>query len=167
MSEQLVDLLDGLVDTGIAAQGDVTLSVAGVDLIRLRLQALLASIGTEGADIGAFPRRERPTLPERIDASQQSLERGLAQLVLVVVELLGELMERQAVRRLAAGTLTDDEAGRLGEAFAALHERLDELTQRISTPADPVPSSGASRSLAGRRSRRLSASAPGRSSTRS
>ena len=137
MSDGLVDLLDSLVDTGVAVGGDVTLSVAGVDLIVLRLQALLGSIGTDGAEELTFaPRRRRPReLPTRIDADESSLQRGLAQLVLVLVELLGELMERQALRRLAAGTLADREARELGSAFVALHRRLDELTEELVEPA--------------------------------
>ena len=137
VSDTLVDLLDRLVDTGIAAGGDVTLAVAGVDLIELRLQALLGSIGTQDAPELAFPSRPRPrrALPERVDARPESLDRGLAQLVLVVVEILGELMERQALRRMAAGTLTDQEVRRLGEAFSALHERMDQLAADLQVPS--------------------------------
>ena len=135
MSDGLVDLLDSLVDTGVAAAGDVTISVAGVDLIALRLKALLASVGTEGADDLAFPRRERrrsrAALPARVDADESSLQRGLAQLVLVLVEILGELLERQAVRRMAAGSLGDDEVEKLGAAFLALHRRVDELYDEL------------------------------------
>ncbi|HJQ74045.1 MAG TPA: gas vesicle protein GvpJ [Gaiellaceae bacterium] len=136
MSDSLVDLLDSLVDTGVAAGGDVTISVAGVDLIALRLKALLASVGTEGADDLAFPRRERRPrgLPARVDADEHSLQRGLAQLVLLLVEILGELLERQAVRRMAAGSLDDDEAERLGAAFLALHRRVDELYEELVGP---------------------------------
>jgi len=138
VSDSLVDLLDSLVDTGVAAAGDVTLSVAGVDLVELRLNAVLASIGTEGAGDLAFPsrRRERARLrPTRIDADPDSLQRGLAQLVLVVVELLAELMERQAVRRMAAGTLEDQQVRALSATFVALHDRIDELTEEIAQPA--------------------------------
>lgn len=135
MSDGLVDLLDSLVDTGVAAAGDVTISVAGVDLIALRLKALLASVGTEGADDLVFPRRERRDrrtgLPARVDADETSLQRGLAQLVLVLVEILGELLERQAVRRMSAGTLSDEEAERLGSAFLALQRRVDELYDEL------------------------------------
>ena len=131
MSDALVDLLDSLVDTGVAAGGDVTISVAGVDLIALRLKALLASVGTEGADDLAFPRRDRrerrARIPARVEADESSLQRGLAQLVLVLVEILGELLERQAVRRMSAGSLSNEEAERLGSAFLALHRRVDEL----------------------------------------
>jgi hypothetical protein len=136
VTDSLVDLLDRLVDTGVAAGGDVMLSVAGIDLIQLRLQALLTSIGTEDAGELSFPPRhrlrpDRPLLPARLDADPDALQRGLAQLVLVVVELLGELLERQAVRRMAAGTLDDEQARRLGAAFVALHRRLDELADEL------------------------------------
>jgi hypothetical protein len=133
VSDSLVDLLDSLVDTGVAAGGDVTISVAGVDLIALRLKALLASVGTEGADDLAFPGRERrPRLPARVEADENSLQRGLAGLVLMLVEILGELLERQAVRRMAAGSLRDDEVERLGAAFLALHRRVDELYEELA-----------------------------------
>jgi hypothetical protein len=133
MSDSLVDLLDRLVDTGVAATGDVTISLAEVDLITLRLQLLLDSIGTEDAPPLSFPsrRRERPSREIRLDGDDESLQRGLAQLVLVLVELLAELLERQALRRMAGGTLGDDEVRRLGAAFAALHRRLDELTEEL------------------------------------
>ena len=55
----------------------------------------------------------------------------MAQLVLVLVEILGELLERQAVRRMAAGSLSDEEAEKLGAAFLALHKRVDELYDEL------------------------------------
>ncbi len=67
------------------------------------------------------------TLPQRITVDNESVERGLAQLVLTLVELLRQLMERQALRRMDAGTLTEDEIDRLGETFMKLAERMDEL----------------------------------------
>ena len=140
MSDGLVDLLDSLVDTGVAAGGDVTISVAGVDLIALRLKALLASVETEGADDVVFPGRERrPRLPARIETDEQSLQRGLAGLVLMLVEILGELLERQAVRRLAAGSLSDEEAEKLGAAFLALRKRVDELYDELVGDGRSVP----------------------------
>jgi hypothetical protein len=133
MSDSLVDLLDRIVDTGIGATGDVTISLADVELISLRLQLLLDSIGTEDAPELTFSARSRtrPTRHVRLDGDEDSLQRGLAQLVLVLVELLGELLERQALRRMAAGTLHDEEVRRLGNAFAALHRRLDELHEEL------------------------------------
>ncbi|TDD99036.1 gas vesicle protein [Jiangella asiatica] len=46
----LVDLLDRLLGTGVVLAGDVTISLAGVDLVRVELRALLTSIRAEGSD---------------------------------------------------------------------------------------------------------------------
>jgi hypothetical protein len=66
-------------------------------------------------------------LPRRLIADPEGLEKGLAQLVLTVIELLRQLMERQALRRIEGGSLTDEEVERLGRTFLALSERMDEL----------------------------------------
>jgi len=65
--------------------------------------------------------------PRRIDADPEKVERGLAHLVLTLIELLRELMERQALRRMEQGTLSDEEIERLGQTFMRLSERMDEL----------------------------------------
>jgi hypothetical protein len=61
------------------------------------------------------------------DATPEDVQRGLAALVLTLVEVLRELMERQAIRRMDAGSLDDDEIERLGRTFLALRERMEEL----------------------------------------
>ena len=66
-------------------------------------------------------------LPRRLNADPESLERGLAQLVLTIIELLRQLMERQAVRRMDDGSLSDEQVERLGQTFMALSERMAEL----------------------------------------
>jgi hypothetical protein len=63
----------------------------------------------------------------RIESDPEKLERGLAQLVLTLIELLRQLMERQAVRRVDAGDLTDEEIERLGQALLGLEQRMAEL----------------------------------------
>jgi hypothetical protein len=75
---------------------------------------------------GALDRLEA-ALPRRLNADPEGLEKGLAQLVLTLVELLRQLMERQALRRIESGTLSDDEVERLGRTFMALSERMEEL----------------------------------------
>lgn len=65
--------------------------------------------------------------PRRVNADPEQVERGLAQLVLTLVELLRQLMERQALRRIEAGTLTDEEIERMGQTFMKLEERMKEL----------------------------------------
>jgi hypothetical protein len=63
------------------------------------------------------------------EVDPEDVQRGLASLVLTLVEVLRELMERQALRRMDAGTLTDDEIERLGRTFLALRDRMDELKE--------------------------------------
>ena len=66
-------------------------------------------------------------LSRRVNADPENLERGLAQLVLTLVELLRQLMERQALRRIDDGTLSEDQIERLGRTFMLLAERMEEL----------------------------------------
>jgi Gas vesicle protein K len=63
----------------------------------------------------------------RIHADPENVERGLAQLVLTVVELLRQLMERQALRRVEAGGLDEETVERLGRTLMALEQRMEEL----------------------------------------
>lgn len=74
------------------------------------------------------PQRELgDALSRRINADPEGVERGLAQLVLTIVELLRQLMERQALRRVEAGGLSDQQVDRLGETLMLLSERMEEL----------------------------------------
>lgn len=74
------------------------------------------------------PRHELgDALSRRINAEPEAVERGLAQLVLTIVELLRQLMERQALRRVEAGGLTDEQIERLGQTLMLLAERMEEL----------------------------------------
>jgi len=70
-------------------------------------------------------------LRRRIEADPERLEKGLAQLVLTLIELLRQLMERQALRRIEAGNLNDEEIERLGQTFLALAQRMDELKREF------------------------------------
>ncbi len=68
-------------------------------------------------------------LPSKIRLQPENVRNGLAQLVLTLVELLRELMERQALRRIDAGSLTTAETERLGATFLRLAEEIDKLKQ--------------------------------------
>jgi Gas vesicle protein K len=70
---------------------------------------------TRGQDGGSVP---------NIDLDRDNAEHGLVALVLTIVELLRQLMERQAVRRLETGTLTDEQVERMGSALMALDEQM-------------------------------------------
>ena len=78
---------------------------------------------------GIARRLDRATtaFPLRVDADPERVEQGLAQLVLTLVELLRQLMERQALRRMEQGSLTDEQIERLGETFMKLERRMQEL----------------------------------------
>jgi hypothetical protein len=65
----------------------------------------------------------------RIEEDREDVARGLAQLVLTLIELLRQLMERQAIRRVEAGGLSDEEVERLGQALMALEQRMEELKE--------------------------------------
>jgi hypothetical protein len=83
------------------------------------------------------PHVEVPGLSGRVRADPEDVERGLVQLVLTLVELLRQLMERQAIRRVEAGGLTDDETERLGTTLMLLEERMEELREHFGlTPED-------------------------------
>jgi hypothetical protein len=69
--------------------------------------------------------------PRRVNADPEHVERGLAQLVLTLVELLRKLMERQALRRMEQGNLTDEQIERLGQTFMKLEQRMEELKREF------------------------------------
>jgi len=66
-------------------------------------------------------------LRRRVNADRENLEKGLAQLVLTLIEVVRQLMERQALRRIEGGSLSADEVERLGETFMLLEQRMEEL----------------------------------------
>jgi hypothetical protein len=66
-------------------------------------------------------------LPRHLNADPEKLEQGLAKLVLAIVDLLRRLMEKQAIRRIEGGSLTDEEIERLGLAFMRMEEKLEEI----------------------------------------
>jgi hypothetical protein len=75
--------------------------------------------------------RVSAALTRRVNADPEKLEKGLAQLVLTLIELLRQLMERQALRRIEGGTLTEEEVERLGRTFMQLEQRMEELKQEF------------------------------------
>jgi hypothetical protein len=82
-------------------------------------------------DFALDQRRLANALSRRVNADPESLERGLAQLVLTVIELLRQLMERQAIRRVDGGTLSDEQVERLGRTFMELERRMAELREEF------------------------------------
>ena len=77
-------------------------------------------------------------LPERIDIDPDDVERGLAGLVLGLVELLRQVLEKQAVRRMEVGTLSDDEIERVGLALMRLERKVRELAENFGLDEDDL-----------------------------
>lgn len=65
----------------------------------------------------------------RIHLDPDDAEHGLAQLVMTVIELLRQIVERHAIRRVEGGTLTDQQIEDLGVALMNLEIKMDELKQ--------------------------------------
>lgn len=65
----------------------------------------------------------------RVEAREEDVDKGLAQLVLTLVELVRQVLEKEAVRRMEAGTLTDEEVERVGRTLMRLRERMDDLKE--------------------------------------
>ncbi|MFG3497806.1 gas vesicle protein K [Streptomyces sp. NPDC047928] len=63
----------------------------------------------------------------RLHSDPETVERDLVTLVLTIVELLRQLMERQALHRVDQGDLTEEQEERLGLTLMILHDRMIEL----------------------------------------
>lgn len=72
-------------------------------------------------------RRVTESLPARINIDAQSVEQGLAKLVLTLIELIRRLLEKQAVRRMEGGGLTPEQVEELGLALMKLEAKMQEL----------------------------------------
>ncbi|MEH0982844.1 gas vesicle protein K [Micromonospora sp. CPCC 205556] len=89
----------------------------------------------EAAELAAAlgePLRPAPRvtpLDRRLAVDRDSVERGLASLVLTVIELLRQLMERQALRRVDVGDLSEEQVERMGATLMALEEQMTELRE--------------------------------------
>jgi hypothetical protein len=76
-------------------------------------------------------------IPQRLETDPESVERDLFKLVLTIIELVRQLMEKQALRRVDEGDLTDDQIEGLGTGLMHLEEAMDDLKARYNlTTAD-------------------------------
>lgn len=72
-------------------------------------------------------RRVTEALPDRININSESIEQGLAKLVLTLIEFIRRLLEKQAIRRLEAGDLSSEQVENLGLALMKLEQKMHEL----------------------------------------
>ena len=77
-------------------------------------------------------RKSKGSLPDKLNLDPEKVEQGLAKLVLSLVELIRQLLEKQAMRRIEHGSVTDEEIERMGETFMKLEEKLIELRKAFN-----------------------------------
>jgi len=145
----LVDVLDTLIDKGAVVHGDLVVRLADLDLLFIGLRVMLTSIsrqekiqgarvdGINQAEIGdeAFIvklenqiKKAQVHINQMINADKpQEAESGLAKLVLTLIKLIVDLVEREARRRVEGGYLTQMEIQKLGMNLQALETKIEEL----------------------------------------
>ena len=80
---------------------------------------------------------EAASAPSRIELSPDNIEQGLAKLVLTLIDFLRQLLERQAIRRMEGGTLSEEEIEQMGEALMKLEAKIRELAEQFGlSPGD-------------------------------
>lgn len=74
-------------------------------------------------------------LPQRLETDAESVERDLFRLVLTIIELVRQLMEKQALRRVDEGDLTDEQIEALGTGLMHLEQAMEDLKARYDLTA--------------------------------
>jgi hypothetical protein len=83
-------------------------------------------------------RLARGAAPPRWNADPEDVRRSVAKLVLTLVEFIRQLLERQAIRRMDAGTLTADETEAVGMALMRLEETVHDLGEEFGLQPDDL-----------------------------
>jgi hypothetical protein len=77
-------------------------------------------------------------IPHRLQGSGEDVGRGLGRLVVTLLEVVRQVVERQALRRVEAGDLDDDQIERLGRALMQLEDTFDELIEHFGVVPNDV-----------------------------
>jgi hypothetical protein len=157
----LSDLLDRLLEKGAVVKGEVSIQLANVDLIFIGLQLIVTSISkarsmkgitAEDEDSNLTPedqlylakldeeiKKAEAAIPKVIDGNSSSkIEKGLATLVLSIVELLRRLMEKEAVRQVKLKCINKKEKQKLGMALKALSKKMELLQATFNLSDDDL-----------------------------
>ena len=76
--------------------------------------------------------------PFRWNADPDDVQRSVAQLVLTLIEFIRKLLERQAIRRMEAGTLSDQQTEDVGRALMKLEETVADIAAKFSISPDDL-----------------------------
>ena len=101
------------------------------DLVKLQVAELEALRGE-------LEKRAKEAAPPRWNANPDDVQKSVARLVLALIEFLRQLLERQAIRRMEAGTLTAEETEAIGTAMMKLEETVRELAARFGLDPDEL-----------------------------
>ncbi len=101
-------------------------------------RAVESTARREFASLTAVPEETAPRLPRRLNVKPDDLKNGLGQLVLTLVKLLHELLERQAIRRIEADSLSAAEIERLGTTLMRQAEEIDRLRRVFNLDEDDL-----------------------------
>ncbi len=83
------------------------------------------------AEAGARAERRAPGTPGRINLDPEKVHQGLGQLVLSLVELIRQLVEKQALRRIEGGDLAPAQVEQLGQTLMRLSEEMERLKRHF------------------------------------
>ncbi|HEX5458049.1 MAG TPA: gas vesicle protein K [Candidatus Nitrosotalea sp.] len=75
--------------------------------------------------------RPKNMTTQQVNLDGENLQKGLAKLVLVIIELLRQVLEKQAKRRISSGTLTKAEIERLGLAFKQIKQTITDISDQF------------------------------------
>lgn len=80
----------------------------------------------------------KPLLDQRINLEGEKIQKGLAKLVLTIVKILVELLERQALRRVESGSLSRQEVEKLGLAFVQIRDRMAAIARELGVEPEEL-----------------------------
>ncbi|MEI7524200.1 MAG: gas vesicle protein GvpJ [Mariniphaga sp.] len=145
----LVDALDVVIDKGAVVHGDIIIRIADLDMLAISLRVIIVSLSRLSTQQGK--RVDEPHVNElgdeiymqkleyQIEKAQkhinqminadtpEQIEGGLAQLVLTLIKLIVDLVEREAIRRVDRDELTQMETQKLGLNLEAIETKIEEL----------------------------------------
>jgi hypothetical protein len=105
----------------------------------VRPRATVKAVAVSARELRALKRElERKAAPMRWNPDPEDVQKSVAQLVLTIVEFLRLLMERQAIRRMEAKTLTPKEVEAIGVALMRLEETIKEIGAKFGLAAEDL-----------------------------
>jgi hypothetical protein len=112
------------------ARGTFCGSLTSCDLDPAAAIGAVAGIAKAALDLSSVTQHTSPgTVRQRLDVDPAEVRKGLGQLVLTLVRLLHEVLERQAIRRMDSGTLTEQQVDKLGSTLMLQAEEITKLAK--------------------------------------